>query len=107
MQIDDFIRLCDGLEGLAEIDLHLYGRLCARIPPSEDELAIPGEVSVLQSRMLTHLLARQWRAAGNVLEIGTLLGVSTQAIGLGMAANLRRAGRYVLLMRSGDIGLKA
>jgi hypothetical protein len=83
------------LEALAHIDPHLYGRLVVQLAPPPEELAIPGEISILQSRMLTHLMSSQWDGRGNVLEIGTLFGRSTQAIGLGMAANPRRQGRYI------------
>jgi hypothetical protein len=92
--LSEVIGAAGGLEALAQVDPHLYGKLAARLPQSADELNIPGEISILQSRMLTHLMVSQWDGHGNVLEIGTLFGRSTQAIGLGMAANPRREGRY-------------
>ncbi len=84
---------CDADIGvLRDIDLHLYGQLCARMPPAHGLRPIPGQISQTESRMIYHLLARIWNGSGNVLELGTLFGDSTQALGLGMAANRKRAG---------------
>ena len=45
--------------------------------------------------MLYDLVASVWDGTGTVLELGTLLGASTQWLGLGMAANPTREGRLV------------
>jgi Methyltransferase domain len=78
------------------VDLQLWGRLCMLRPePDGGFLPIPGQLSPKEGRMLYHLLAEVWDGEGDVVELGTLFGASTQAIGLGMAANPARRGRLL------------
>ena len=85
--------LAAGPDELREIDLQLWGRLCLARPEPAGLLPIPGQLSPTEGRMLFHLLAEVWNGSGHVVELGTLFGASTQAIGLGMAANPARNGR--------------
>jgi hypothetical protein len=77
---------------LREIDLELYGRVCSHMPAPDGLRPIPGEISASEGRVLYDLAAHVWRGDGNVLELGTLFGASTQWIGLGMTANRKRRG---------------
>ena len=78
---------------LRELDAHLWGSLCLLRPEPAGLLPIPGQLSTKEGRMLFRLLAEVWDGSGNVVELGTLFGASTQAIGLGMATNPARQGR--------------
>lgn len=79
-----------GLKVASEIDLQLYGKLCScRESPSELR-PIPGQILPSESQTLFYLLSEEWSGANSVLEVGTLFGASTQAIGLGIAANSKR-----------------
>jgi predicted O-methyltransferase YrrM len=83
------------IDGLAAIDLHLYGRLCERLPPPAGLRAIPGEITRREGQLLYTLASEVWDGQGTVLEMGTLFGASTQWLGLGMADNPARRGGLV------------
>jgi hypothetical protein len=87
--------LARDIDALGDVDLHLYGRLCAYIEPPPGLRAIPGQISEREGRVLYDLAAQVWNGRGNVLELGTLFGASTQWLGLGMAANPAREGQLV------------
>lgn len=84
------IGLSIGLDDAAAIDISLYGKLSLNRPRPSGEIDIPGQISPTEAQLLYYLMAEEWRGTGTVFEAGTLFGKSTQAIGLGMAANRRR-----------------
>lgn len=79
------------LDEAAAIDLSLFAKLCARRPVHPETIEIPGQISLAESQLLYFLMAEVWQGSGTVVEVGTLFGKSTQAIGLGMAANPNRS----------------
>lgn len=84
-----------GLMDAAEIDLQLYGQLCSQRPEPDGLRRIPAEILPSESQTLYYLLSEEWSGSGSVLEIGTLFGASTEAIGLGMVANpIRGSSKY-------------
>jgi hypothetical protein len=83
------------IDALREIDLHLYGRLCDRDVRAPGLRPIPGQITEREARVLHDLAANVWDGEGNVLELGTLFGASTQWLGLGAAANAKRRGRLI------------